>query len=301
MPANEPHNHHYVPQFFLRNFAVDAEKRRIATVAKENSFAVWKERSIKGLGFEHDLYVHFRHGVPVSVERAINERIETPISQSDTWAKIFSGRTDTLDKSDKPILYALIRHLAARTPHHRATTMELARLADSPNSPVPFTDEERKFYALLRANPERANEFLNGMAESLVWTEAAFSRAAISIMRSPILLRSSTTPVMTIPAPAHPALHLPLPGMAPHQFILTLDRTTIASLVLADFDDAFTNVQISADVARAFNRHFVGQFAYFDQVRHLITDRNELTTDMTWAPYDVMEDTDRKITFRKRN
>jgi len=106
---SEPRDHHYVPQFFLRNFATDAEKRKVTTVAKNGNFAIWAERSIEHLGFERDLYVHLRAGVPVSVESAINSRIETPISQSDTWTKIASGRTDALDRSDKPILYALIR------------------------------------------------------------------------------------------------------------------------------------------------------------------------------------------------
>jgi hypothetical protein len=72
--------------------------------------AIWKERSIESIGYELDFYVHMNDGMPVSVETDINRRIETPISQSDTWAKITSGRTEALDKSDRPILYALIRH-----------------------------------------------------------------------------------------------------------------------------------------------------------------------------------------------
>jgi hypothetical protein len=88
--------------------------------------------------------------------------------------------------------------------------------------------------------------------------------------------------------------------MVPYQLILTLNRTTIASLVLADFDDAFSNTEISLEVARGFNRYFVGQFAYFEHVKHLITDRTDLMVDMTWAPYELMEDTERKTTFRRR-
>ena len=34
MSQQKPRDHHYAPQFYLRNFAVDAEKRKIATVAK---------------------------------------------------------------------------------------------------------------------------------------------------------------------------------------------------------------------------------------------------------------------------
>jgi hypothetical protein len=70
---------------------VDPYKNKITTVAKHGPFAVWAKRSIERLGYERDLYIHTRRGVPVSVENVINKRIETPISTSDTWAKIASG------------------------------------------------------------------------------------------------------------------------------------------------------------------------------------------------------------------
>ncbi len=291
---------HYAPQFFLRNFATDPQKKKITTVAKHGPRAVWAERSIERLGFERDLYVHLRGGVPVSVESDINKLIETPISKSDTWAKIVSGRADALDRSDKPILYALIRHLEARTPHYFATIRVLARLAASSDSDIQFTDEEREGYAFFCATPDRAKAAFNLMSASLLWTEESFTGAGLSIFRSPIPLRSSTTPVLSIPSPAYPALRLPLPGMLPYQLVLTLNRTTIASLVLADFDDAFGNTEIGIDVARSFNRQFVAQFAHFEHVRHIITDRHNLAADMTWAPYDLVEDTERKVTFRRR-
>jgi hypothetical protein len=297
---NAPRDHHYAPQFYLRNFAVDPEQKKVTTVAKHDRFAVWGERSIESLGYERDLYVHVENGVPVCVEDAINARIETPISRSDTWAKIASGRTDALDRTDKPVLYALIRHLEARTPHYMATALELAELAAPGKSDMPFTDEEREMYAELRSNPELAKAFFNAMSASLDWTATTFKKAAISIYRSPVALRSSTTPVLVTRAPSHPALHLPLPGMIPYMLTLTLNPNTIASLVLADFDDAFENVEIGAEFALGINRQFAMQFAYFPHVRHLITGREDLAVDMTWAPYDLVEDTERKITFRRR-
>lgn len=297
---SKPRDHHYAPQFFLRSFAVDPEQRKITTVAKHEQFAVWAERSIDRLGYERDLYVHLQRGVPVSVEAEINSRIETPISKSDTWAKITSGRTECLDRSDKPILYALIRHLEVRTPHYQATGRELAHLAGIPRSGIPFTRDERDMYADMRAFPNEAKHLFNLISSTLEWTERGFRGAGLSILRSPIPLRSSTAPVMSIPAPPHPALRLPLPGMAPYQLALTLNRNTIATLVLADFDDAFVNYEITVEVAKGFNRYFVGQFAQFDQVRHLITDRDNLTVDMTWAPYDLISESARMVKFRRR-
>jgi hypothetical protein len=300
MTKNEPRDHHYVPQFFLRNFAVDPEKKKITTVARHGPRAVWAKRSIEGIGLERDLYMHLQSGVPVSVENAINKRVETPISRSDTWAKIVSGRTDALDRSDKPILYALIRHLESRTPHSLSTMRELAQLAASPDSGIPFTDEERDMYAYFRANPNHESAMFNRMSASVDWTAESFAGAGLSIFRSPIPLRTSTVPVLAIRAPEDPALRLPLPGMVPYQLVLTLNRTTIVTLVLADFDDAFANGEIDVVVARAFNRYFACQFAFFKNVRHLITDRDDLVADMTWAHYDLAEETERKITFHHR-
>lgn len=300
MPQNVPRDHHYVPQFYLRNFATDPEKQKLTTVAKHGHVAVWAKRSIKSLGFERDLYVSLRNGVPVSVETIINERIETPISESDTWAKLVSGRADALDKTDKPILYALIRHLNVRTPHHMAVTMELARLAEDQASAIPFTDEERQHYAYLRANPNEAKAMFNLMSMSTAWAEADYRKAALTVFRSPIPLRTLSSPVLSIGAPAHPALHLPMPGLTPYQLVLALNPTTIASLVLGDFDDAFINTQMPVDSALGFNRHFVAQFALYDGIRHLVTRRDDLSVDMTWAPYSLIEDTEQKITYRRK-
>jgi len=296
-----PRDHHYAPQFYLRNFAIDPERKRITTVAKHGDLAIWAERSIESLGFERDLYMHVVNGVPTCVETAINEQIETPISRSDTWAKIASGNTAALDQSDKPILYALIRHLEVRTPHYAHTGQELAELAASGESDIPFTDEERAMYAELRANPALAKLAFQMMSSSLEWTESQYKGCGISILRSKLPLRSSTTPVLISKVPAHPALRLPLPGMVPHASLLPLDRHTLVSLELANFADGFLNVEIEDDVGRAFNRQFVGQFATFEKVRHLITDRDDLTDDMTWAPYDLVEDTEKKITYRRRD
>ena len=238
---------------------------------------------------------------PLSAESTINKEIETPISKSDTWAKIASGHTDALDRSDKPILYALIRHFEFRTPHALSTTNELAQFAAASDNDIPFTDEERDMYAFLRGDPNHARAMFNMMSTSLDWAAKNFAGAGLSIFRSPIPLRTSTTPVLPIGTPTDPALCLPLPGMTPHQHVLTLNRTTIASLVLGDFDDFFVNREIDVAVANAYNRNFAAQFACFDNVRHLITDRNDdLIADMTWAPYDLVKETERKIIFQRR-
>jgi hypothetical protein len=295
---NDPHDHHVVPQFVLRNFAVDNERSKVTTLAKESSFAVWMERSIKGIGYERDFYVHMVGGRPVSVETDINRTVETPISQSDTWAKVVAGRTDALDFSDRPILYSLVRHLETRTPHYFQTGEELAELAADPNSSIPFTDEEREMYAFMRANPEFRKVMFN--ATALRQFAPEYERSLIMVKRSPIPLRSSTTPVLAAPFEAIKGIDLPLPGVVPFQRVMAVAPDTMISVVVGDFGGAFVNFEIGLDEARIFNRNVAGQFAKFPMVRHMVCSRDDLVEDMTWAPYDLVKDTPLRAIFKRR-
>jgi hypothetical protein len=298
--VNDPRDHHVVPQFFLRNFAIDEARTKVTTVAKNGRMAVWKERSIKGLGFERDFYVHMAGGRPVSVETAINKYVETPISQSDTWAKISSVRSDALDRTDRPILYALVRHLEARNPHYRDTARRLAAKAADPASQMPFSAEERAIYAQDRANPKRASAILNMMAVN-PFNAYDYDRALIVVGRSPIRLRSSTTPAIALRSPPHPAIDMPLPGMVPFQRVLNVNPYTMVSVAVGDFDGHLANLELDHDTAKGLNRTFAGHFCKFRQVRHLITGRDRLVEDMLWAPYDLISDTPAKLVFRRKD
>jgi hypothetical protein len=300
MTANDPRDHHVVPQFFLRNFAVDDARMKVTTVAREGRMAVWMERSIKGLGYERDFYVHIARGRPVSVETAINRSIETPISQSDTWAKIVAGRSDALDRSDRPILYALVRHLETRTPHYLETGRQLTEMAAAPHSAIPFTDEEREMYAFHRANPEFAKATFNFMATN-PFDEREYDSSLIVVARSPIPLRTSTTPAIAAKSPAHPAMDMPLPGMVPFQRILTVDPHTMVAVTVGDFGGHFENIEMDVETAIGINRTFAGHFGHFPHVRHLVTGRDRLIEDMAWAPYDLVSDSPGKVVFRRRD
>ena len=279
---SEPRNHHYVPQFYLRAFATDDGKKKIGTLARSGDFAVWAERSIATLGCERDLYVHMRNGIPVSTETRINTNVEMPISQSETWRKIVSGRSDLLDSSDKPILYSLIRHLEVRTLTFMDTLERLKAQAEHSDNSHRFSDEERFMYALVR-DPNLGKMMLNTMSASLDWTKESYHGCGISIIRTRIPIWSSTAPVLPIPVPYDSRIHT-FADLAPHQHILPLNRTTIATLVLGDFCDGFANSEVSDDVAKALRRYYIGQFLEFASVRHLITDFDQqFLEDMEWA------------------
>ena len=291
---NDPRDHHFVPQFFLRNFAADEARTKVTTIAKSGSHAVWKERSIKGIGFERDFYVHMIGGRPVSVETDINRTLETPISRSETWAKIAAGRSADLDASDRPILYALVRHLEARTPHYRQTAEELVAMASGPSS-MPFTDEEREMYTAMRASPDLTKAMFNLMAVRSFADE--YDRSLVHVARSSKPLRTSTTPVLSMPVPAHPAIDLPLPGMVPFQRVLAVDPHTLVLVVVGDFGGAFANSEMPADVADGFNRSLCWQFSHYPKVRHMICGRDRLVEDMRWAGHELLEDGAGKMVF----
>lgn len=114
---SEPRDHHFVPQFFLRSFAVDEEQTKVTTLAKEGDVAVWMERSIKSIGYERYFNVHMERGRPVSVETAMVSRNNRAVVRC---AEFFVGATD---RSQEPFIkkhfgmeehHTLIRGLAER-------------------------------------------------------------------------------------------------------------------------------------------------------------------------------------------
>jgi len=185
-----------------------------------------------------------------------------------------------------------------RTPHYLTTGNELAEMADDPDSDIPFTDEERSMYALCRSDPEFARFMFNVMATTR-YNKRDFDSALILVARSPIRLRTSTTPVIAAPAPRHFAMSLPLPGMVPFQRALTVNPHTLVTVTVGDFGGHFSNNMIDEEMAVGINRTFAGHFATFPNVRHLVTSRERLIEDMTSAPYEVVSDTPAKIVFRR--
>lgn len=71
-------------------------------------------------------------------------------------------------------------------------------------------------------------------------------------------------------------------------------------LNLGDFDGVFINAKGGVDVAKGPGRYFVGQFEEFAAVRHLISGREDLITNMDCAGYALKQDTPTKFVFRSR-
>jgi hypothetical protein len=300
MDSAEPRDHHYAPQFYLRNFAADPEELKINTVGKSGQTAVWTQRSIESIGQERDFYVHMVDGAPISVETLINRHVETPISNSQTWRKI-REEPAALDRSDRAVLYALVRHFNVRTPHALATTLELAAMAASSNSPIPFDERERRLYAQITAASGGAKAHHNRLSFDTEWDPRAFFSCLIGIIHSTTALRTSTTPVMAIQIPDDPRLARPAPGMTSYMDFLPLTPHLAVTLTIGEFGGAFETEHLDHLAARGLNRQRMVQYGNSEPTRHMITGLDHLVEDMIWGPYTVLTQTERKMVFRRRD
>lgn len=298
----EAHLNHYAPRFYLRNFASDPDRKKITTLQKHGSRAVWGERSIKSIGQETDFHVREQDGQLISIEGAINARIENPISSSRTWRKIVAGRIQDLGRTDRAVLYALVRHLEVRTLHYRNMSHEVSELAANPHSELVFSAEEQEMYAQIRTTPGLQDEIAHMMASELSWAAEEFESSSISVLRFRIPIYASTAPVLVMKAPPHPALRSQqLVGLTPHVYVLPLSPFACVMLSIGDFGGAFTNFEAPDEVAIGLQRMFVAQFGYFPVIRHLVCHSDGLLEHLEWAGYKKLESASRhNIVFERR-
>lgn len=299
MLNEEPRRHHYVPQFFLRNFAVDEERKKVTAVRKHGNRAVWAETSIKSIAYETDFYVHTQNGAPVSVETTINRNIETPISSSETWRKIADGAISDLDASDRPVLYSLVRNFEVRTPHYRSTIQELAQLASQPNSGMQFSEEEQELYALLRSDRSLMEAYVNEAAANARWTADEFYSCGISIYRVSGPTYVCTTPVHPMKAPANTALRSVQLGLSPVSQLMPLTPNSYVILSLGDFSGSFTNQKVEVDVEQGLKKQIVAQFGYWPKVEHMVCPSDGLQEHLEWAGFKSVKDTPTKKIFER--
>lgn len=293
-----PHDNHYAPQFYLRNFACDHNKHKVEAVTKHNSYAIWSETSVRGIGYEVDYYSDPASGY--SHENDLKRDIEDPLVSTKTWDKIQSNRGELIDISDKANIYSFIRHLHFRTPHSEQTAKELARMAESHDPQMEFEESERDYYKYLHDNPQTLKMLANLKSSIVWWTPEDIYNSYLAIYRSPVRLATTTTPVHTISIGYDPRLFLPLPGMKPHQLLLPLGPNIMAALVLGNFKNGFDNVGINFGQSETLTRHYVAQFAYFPMVKHLLIPRLKLVEHMTWAPYDLISESKASVRFKRR-
>ncbi|MCB8878223.1 DUF4238 domain-containing protein [Acidisoma silvae] len=173
MTANEPKKHHYVPQFYMRRFACAGDENKVMVLERHRDVVVTERKSVHGIGYEERLHDFDDSGAPASIERHLNETIEAPFSQSETWLKIRDGNCAGLDGSDRMPLYGFARHLQLRN-------LETLRFIEAQHARYiagefehELTDDEREMHATIAADPGAAHElFRAGAMDTMLPADA---------------------------------------------------------------------------------------------------------------------------------
>ncbi|MBX9898023.1 MAG: DUF4238 domain-containing protein [Qipengyuania sp.] len=298
MTSGAPKRHHYVPQFYLRRFALSDDPKKVAVLEQHRDFLVADRKSISRIAYEDGLHDYAHDGDSGSIEHQLNETIETPFSASATWSKISGGGSHTLDERDKLAFYGFARHLQSRN-------LETLRFIETENArflagelDTDLTDEEREMHRWIAASPDGAHAmFRAGSLDTSLPADAAL--IDVMVCRSPIPLRTSTSPTVRI---SHPGRKSVFGSMfdSLRTWWLSLDRHC-GAFIIAGGPAGFSNATMPLDAARMVNRQYLVQQQNSRWVRYLIADDDFLASDLEWAGYRFEERTKNGFRYRKES
>lgn len=293
---NEPKKHHYVPQFYMRQFACPTDENKIITLERHRDIVVGAPKSIGGIGYEDHLHDYEVDGVEASFEGDINKEIETPFSRGATWRKLISGQCATLDESDRFPIYGFARHLQRRNLatlrfiERQHARFQAGELEDE------FTDEERDYHAWLAGEPGAIHEvFRAGALDTMLPDDAG----AINVMicQTPIPLRTSTNPTLVISHPGRQSIFGAIFNSL-RTWWLTLDRHC-GAFIIAGGPPGFSSSVVSSDVAQVINRQYLTQFLHGD-ARYMLADDDFIPGDLDWAGFVFDRKTTHGFRYRKQ-
>jgi Protein of unknown function (DUF4238) len=297
MPDSVSKRHHYVPQFYLRQFACTEDPKKVMTLEKRGNFVVYDCKSIRAIGYQDSLHdVTGTHGFK-TIENALNRAVETPFSQGRTWTKIRAGQCIALDETDLIPLYGFARHLMWRN----ADTLR-------------FIEAENNRYKTGELNGKISrseHEMHNWLASSNISSKSLFHIGALDrsippdsadigmmVCRSPIPLRSSTNPTLTVSFPGNKSAFGDM-FSALRTWWLSLDRSW-GIFIVAGGPPGFSQMELPLDTAIMINRLYLVQQQHESASRFLIAEDDFLVDDLDWAGYKLESRTQRIVRFRKR-
>ncbi|WP_158213716.1 DUF4238 domain-containing protein [Sphingopyxis witflariensis] len=294
--SNEPKKHHYVPQFYMRQFVCPTDPKKVMTLERHRNVVVADPKSIEGIGYEDHLHNYEVDGVGASIESDINKAIETPFSRGRTWRKVSSGQSATLDESDRFPIYGFARHLQRRnlatlrfieSQHARYRAGELED---------ELTDEERDYHAWLAEDPGAAHKmFRAGATDTMLPDDAA----AINVMvcQTPIPLRTSTNPTLMISSPGHQSIFGAMFNSL-RTWWLTLDQHH-GAFIIAGGPSGFSSSTVPPEIAHVINRQYLTQFLHGD-ARYMLAHDEFIPADLEWAGFVFEKKTTRGFRYRKQ-
>lgn len=296
MGSNEPIKHHYIPQFYMRQFACIDDDNKVMTLERHRDVVVADRKSIEGIGYEERLHDYEADGARASIESDINRVIETPFSRAATWLKISGGQCANLDQTDRLPIYGFARHLQLRNlatlrfienQHARYQAGELEE---------ELTEDEREYHAWLADNPDTAHEmFRTGAMDTMLPADA--DAINVIVCQTPIPLRSSTNPTLLISSPGRESIFGAMFNSL-RTWWLTLDRQW-GTFIVAGGPSGFSLNSVPPELAQVVNRRYLTQFLHGD-ARYVLAEDDFIAGDLEWAGFVFDQKTARGYRYRKR-
>lgn len=286
---NPPKRHHYVPQFYLRQFAIASAASaasKVLVVERYRNILVADRKSVGSIGYEDGLHDFVENGVKSSIEGEVNKVIETPFSDSRTWEKVETGNCASLDDLDGLSIYGFARHLMRRNVRMlRFMETENARFREG--KLFELTSDERAMHQRIADGPGGPHQLFR---KSVLDTSMPDDAAEINVMvcRSPIPLRSSTNPTLMVSQPGTSSIFGEMFGSL-RTWWLSLDHHW-GAFIIAGGPPGFSNGSVEPAVARVINQRFLTQLLHGD-ARYMLADDAYLQSDLKWAGFKFEQQT----------
>ncbi len=290
---NAPRRHHYVPQFYMRQFACSDDPNKVMVLERHHNTLVADRKSIDRIGYDTGLHDFDDDGMPDSIERDLNTSIETPFAKSQTWKKVEAGDWSGLDRDDGLSIYGLARHLQRRNRASLAfVEREHARFTAGKIDDL--SEDERDMHAWIAATQGGAHRlFREGALDTAMPADAH----AINVMicHAPIPFRSSTNPTLMVSHPGQESVFGPMFDSL-RTWWLTLGRNW-GALIIAGGPSRFSSHAVEPDFARMINQRYLVQMLHGD-ARYLLADDPFLEPDLVWAGFAFGQRTTRGFRYR---
>ncbi len=288
-----PKRHHYVPQFYLRQFANTDEVNKVAVLERHRDNLVADRKSVGSIGYEEALHDFVEDGIAGSIEGEINKLVETPFSHSRTWEKIETGNCANLDDVDGLSIYGFARHLYWRN-------IRMLRFMEAENARFragklfELTAEERAMHRRIAESPGGPHQLFR---KSVLDTSMPKDAADINVMicQSPIPFRSSTNPTLMVSQPGVKSIFGEMFNSL-RTWWLSLDRHW-GAFIIAGGPPGFSNRRVQPEIARVINQRFLTQLLHGD-ARYMLADDPYLEADLEWAGFKFEQRTTHGFRYR---
>lgn len=294
---SKANKYHYVPQFYLRQFSCSDDANKVSAFSLNKPFIIKGQKAIEGIAYEDKLYSISNEDLELCIEDEINRRIETPITQSETWNKIRNNQPEFIGESDKLTLYLFIRHIESRNVELLQFIRRENKRIKDPKYLAEYSESERKMHSYIDSTKSGSERYFLEMTYDIRRFLRDYKRATITIIESRIPIRTSTNPVVVLPD------HMTYregPYNATARW-LPLSKRFGAILYMSDARcDFYESGMVEDDVIRALNRLYIVQLLKAETVRHMIANDEHISDDFAWAGIENVPGNPRKFKVQHR-